>query len=317
MTEDTSADNDTTKQQADSSKERFERIGAELRQRREALSLDQADVARQLHLPGMVVNDIETGEVGKLSGLYRRGYIRNYARLLGLDPDAVLAEAGEDVMPELQKVLPDARRDWQLERYLKIATYVIVTVAIVPPLVYFFIAGGTRLLERQPESALAVVAAQSADVDERGVSASGPEGDDRAAPADSSQAPHVSASALPLNPIRPVQEPQPQADPGGESSPALAAATTGGSVPPPSQLQLELLEDSWVEIHDAAGARLEYDLLRSGQARRYEGEAPFRLLVGRSSAVKLIVNGRAVTWEGYESGDVAELSVAADGEVQR
>jgi cytoskeleton protein RodZ len=78
-----------------------------------------------------------------------------------------------------------------------------------------------------------------------------------------------------------------------------------------------LLEDSWIEIHDAEGTRLEYDLLRSGQTRSYEGQAPFSLLVGRSSAVKLQVNGQQVTWEGHDSGDVAEIAVAADGQVAR
>lgn len=84
-----------------------------------------------------------------------------------------------------------------------------------------------------------------------------------------------------------------------------------------SALEVELLDDSWVEIHDAEGTRLEYDLLRGGQIRNYQGQPPFRLLVGRSSAVKLQVNGHAVTWEGHDSGVVAEIAVAADGQVQR
>lgn len=317
MTEDTSAENERTEQQPDS-RERYERIGAELRRRREALSLEQGDVARQLHLPGMVVNDIESGQVEKLSGLYRRGYIRNYARLLELDPDALLAEAGEDVPPRLQQVLPASRRDWHLERYLKIATYALVTVAIVPPLVYFFVAGGTRLLERDPAAGEPTEVVRSAGNPERAVAASGSEELNLQSPPEPTPDRHVSASALPLNPIRPAREAN--SEPASETADAPGLPNDAAGVdagPPLSALELELLEDSWIEIRDAEGTRLEYDLLRSGQTRNYEGRAPFRLLVGRSSAVRLMVNGRAVTWEGHESGDVAELAVAADGEVQR
>lgn len=317
MTEQTSASNEPEKQEQDE-QERYERIGAKLRRRREARSLEQGDVARHLHLPGMIVNDIETGQVDQLSSIYRRGYIRNYARFLDIDPDTLLADTGEDVLPELQEVMPVSKREWRLERYLKIATYAIVTVAIVPPLVYFFIAGGTRMLDRDvgrdEASAVASTNEPAATSSAPGKQAS--EGSNESAAPRTAR--HVSASALPINPVRPASESgldRAASEAAGVEPPAEAAAEPVDS--PLSAIKLQLLEDSWIEIHDAAGTRLEYDLLRSGQTRAYEGEAPFRLLVGRSSAVKLEVNGRAVTWEGHDSGDIAEIAVTGEGEVER
>lgn len=312
MTEKTS----TEPAQKQDRKKQFERIGEELRLRREALGLDQGDVARQIHLPGMVVNDIETGQVDKLSSLYRRGYIRNYARLLGLDPDELLAGDGEEDLPQLRQVLPVSRGGWRLERYLKIATYAIVTVAIVPPLVYFFVAGGTSMLEREPAGAETTAELHSA-LNDRSAE-SPPASASRSGAEDAPAARHVSASALPLNPIRPGKETLAEAvlPAVGQSEPGIEAALPDTG-PELSALQLELLEDSWIEIHDAEGARLEYDLLRGGQTLSYEGRAPFRLLVGRSSAVELQINGQPVTWEGHDSGDVAEIAIAADGQVER
>ncbi len=307
MTEKTS----TEPAQKQDRKKKFERIGKELRLRREALDLDQSDVARQIHLPGMVVNDIETGRVDKLSSLYRRGYIRNYARLLGLDPDELLADEGECDLPQLRQVLPVSSGGWRLERYLKIATYAIVTVAIVPPLVYFFVAGGTSMLEREPAEAETTAELRSAQND-RPAALAGRSGAD-----DAPATRHVSASALPLNPIRPGKEAPAEASLSAAGQPeSWAEAALPETGPQLSALQLELLEDSWIEIHDAEGARLEYDLLRGGQTLSYEGQAPFRLLVGRSSAVELQVNGQPVTWEGHDSGDVAEIAIAADGQVK-
>ena len=314
MTDNTSTSDEKKQQQTKINEQHYQRIGAELRRRREALSLEQGDVARQLHLPGMVVNDIESGQVENLSSIYRRGYIRNYARLLELDPDELLAEAGEDVPPELKEVLPVSRGGWRLERYLKIATYALVTVAIIPPLVYFFIAGGMRVLERDPASGESREVAGLTPSQLPDASSSSGVAEGGQAEPESSKARHVSASALPLNPVRPLREPSPE--PASEAGASVIETQEAEAGPALSALEVELLEDSWVEIHDAEGTRLEYDLLRSGQTRNYEGQAPFRLLVGRSSAVRLHVNGHSISWDGHESGDVAELAVTANGEVQ-
>jgi cytoskeleton protein RodZ len=313
MTEPTS-DTNEPQQTPEDRTECYRRVGDQLRLRREALELEQSDVARDLHLPGIVVNDLETGRIDHLSSLYRRGYIRNYADLLGLDADRLLAEAGEEQPPELKRVLPAARRGFQVERYLKFATYAIVTVAIVPPLVYFFLAGGSRMLDSNgaavDERSLTTTPAEEARPVEFGASS-------RTA-SDANEAPHVSASTLPLNPMRPVSE---RAAESSERSDSTAGVPEPGESLEPTvnltALGLELLDDSWVEITDAEGERLEYDLLRAGQRRQYEGQAPFTLLVGRSSAVRLVVNGQVVSWEGDDSGDVAELSVSGDGEILR
>lgn len=319
MTEETS-ESKIRAQQESTSNENLQRIGAALRRRREARGLGQRDVAERLHLPGMVVNDIETGQIGKLSGIYRRGYIRNYATLLELDPDELLAEAGEEVPPDLQEVLPVPHREWRLERYLKVATYLIVTVAIVPPLVYFFIAGGSRMIERDPAVADAPPAVESeVRPDNDRVAGMGDAG---AEAAESRPDRHVSASAFPVTPLKSLREARPEPSAPAQGDVESEDGTGEGEGVDPAEpaltaLQMDLVEDSWIEIRDARGERLEYDLLRAGQTRQYEGEAPFRVLLGRSSAVDLQVDGRRVVWDGHERGDLAEIEVAADGAVER
>lgn len=293
----------------------YRRIGRKLKKRREKLRLQQDDVAQRLHMPGMVINDLETGRVAHFSGIYRRGYLRNYARLLGLDADAILVEAGEDVPPALQEVMPVSGREWRLERYLKIATYVLVTTAIVPPLAYFFIAGGSRILERDP--ALVESAPVESGIDTAPEEQAAGGADDGAGErANAQRTRHVSASVLPVTPVRPAQQTSAASQPAGEGagSGESAAKSLADSR---SQLNVELIEDSWVEIHDAEGSRLEYDLLRSGQSREYQGRAPFNMLIGRSSAVSMKVDGHPVEWEGHNSGDVARIEVLADGAVRR
>ncbi len=66
--------------------------GTLLRAGREAAGLSVAAVAQQLKLAPRQIAAIEDGDYTKLPGrTFIRGFVRNYARLLRLDSDAVLA----------------------------------------------------------------------------------------------------------------------------------------------------------------------------------------------------------------------------------
>ena len=72
--------------------------GALLRAGREAAGLSVAAVAQQLKLAPRQVAALEEGDFTKLPGrTFIRGFMRNYARLLRLDPDTVLAALPDTV----------------------------------------------------------------------------------------------------------------------------------------------------------------------------------------------------------------------------
>lgn len=286
------------------------KAGETLRKAREAAGLSRADITERLHLSGAIIDDIEQGRVERLSGIYRRGYISNYARLLGLDPEPLLGPSEPHDLPELREVLPVNRTGWKLEQYLKIATYVLATIAIVPPLVLFFIQGGSRILERQPEAAVAVEESTEASPSTREAG-----NRDAGRSASESEPGHYSASTVPLPKIRPLDEAR--LDVPDDRVVVIEPQAGAGAAPSGSELGLELREDSWVEIYAADGERLEYDLLRAGDRRNYEAEAPFRIMLGRGRAAQLTLNGEAVHFEGDDRGDVVRLELTAEGEVQR
>lgn len=62
-------------------------IGAQLKAARERLGISAADAAKRLHMRAMFVDALER-EDWKAAGepVYVRGFVRNYARTLGLDP---------------------------------------------------------------------------------------------------------------------------------------------------------------------------------------------------------------------------------------
>lgn len=292
----------------------FVRIGRRLRKERKRRRLSVEDVSGQLRLSGMLLGDLESGRLDRVAAIYRRGYIRNYARLLGLAPEPLLAELEHEQPPELRQVLPGSQRARKLDRFLKIATYLLVTTVIVPPLIVIYVQSGSRIVDN--DSTLAsnsessdVPASNEERVARRIARAlSLDEPDDSG---DSSKPRHMSASALPLSSARPVRDIEPVQI---EAEPAVDDPV---SASPELELGLRLREDSWVEISDSSGARLEFDMLRAGQDRVYRGLPPFRVLLGRASSVDLLIDDHVLEYTGQDRGGVVELEVLASGEVVR
>ncbi len=298
-----------------------EEIGIQIRQQRIKRRVGLETAARDLKLSVATLDRIERGELDQLAPIYRRGYVGNYARYLGLDPDPLLAliEAAEPSV--MRPVLPGRRRQPRFDRILKFSTYLIVTTLIIPPLVLIYIQGGSRFIEREPviteqlpaasagasEQRIADRVARALSMDDVPArSGPGSTGEDGEVVAP------VAASALPLASIRPLRDPAaPDTDPEAERG------SSGIDQPTGSVLDIEVLEDSWLEVYAGDGQRLEYDLLRSGDRRRFEAEPPFRLLLGRASAVALTLDGEPVDFDGQDRADVATFDLLADGGIRR
>lgn len=68
---------------------------------RERQGLSRADVAQRLHMSVSQVEALEIGDYARLPrGTFLRGFTRNYARVLGLDPDAMVSLLAGDAPRE-------------------------------------------------------------------------------------------------------------------------------------------------------------------------------------------------------------------------
>jgi hypothetical protein len=80
-------------------------FGARLRRRREERQIDLIAIAEQTKIKLALLEALERDDVSHWpSGIFRRSYIRTYAAIVGLDPDAVLREF-LDVHPDPADVL--------------------------------------------------------------------------------------------------------------------------------------------------------------------------------------------------------------------
>jgi len=109
--------------------------GQRLREAREALGLNREDVARELRLQEKLITALEEGDRSQLPpSAFISGYLRSYARLLGLPAEQLIADyLAERVPPSLYRATD--RTGVQIvssrDPKFKIATFVVVAVTLL------------------------------------------------------------------------------------------------------------------------------------------------------------------------------------------
>ncbi|NND44320.1 MAG: DUF4115 domain-containing protein [Xanthomonadales bacterium] len=275
--------------------------GERLKHRREKLGHGLADVAQELHIDETVLRALEDDRVDHMAHLYRRGYIRNYARFLGFRTEEIeemLNEIGNE-QPALHTVFPEAGNPRQAERWIKATSYVLASL-LVGTLAWQFTHEAVRL-SQQRGGADAELANQ------------GPTDADGAAQTRAGSG-HVNASIAALEKLPRQQRPSATAATGVDAWNAIQRTAPGAASG--STLELSASGDSWVEITDADGKQLEMDLVRGGSSKQYQGRAPFNIQFGRASAVSLEHNGVAIDIAPYTRGDVTQMLLNADGSAE-
>jgi cytoskeleton protein RodZ len=85
----------------------------------------------------------------------------------------------------------------------------------------------------------------------------------------------------------------------------LISVTAGGD----DHLQIVFTDDCWLEIEDASGNLIYGDLNHDMDVLDLFGRAPFKLLVGRVSAITVTFNDRIVKFEGNIFNDTAKVVI--------
>ncbi|MBL8472812.1 MAG: helix-turn-helix domain-containing protein [Rhodocyclaceae bacterium] len=278
--------------------------GERLRAAREARGLGLDSVAAQLKLHPRQVEALERDAFEQLGGhTYARGFLRNYARLLELDGDALVAAAGleNEAAPNLEVTcnadgaMPQAqaRRPWLLSA-LGLGLPIAVGLALAAYLDWFK-PDSTKLPQiiSSPASTDAIAPAQAA------ASSTVPQG----AAKPSAPASAATETAKPPAPAAPAasttQVPQVAK---ADAAPALPAAGE-------KRLEFEFATDTWLEIKDADGRTLVSQVRPGGSKFSVDGKAPLALVVGHAGSVQLRVDGQTFDLQPHTKVDVARFSV--------
>lgn len=275
-------------------------FGRQLAVARESCGLSVAEVARQLRLTPLQVEAMEAGDYQRLPGpVFARGFIRNYARLVKLDPGVLLASAERQLLPTAQGE-PEFSHSVNIPfptgreiRWRKYGIAAAVVLVLLVPVVIF---------EAYHEDATQVTVKSGT------VALPQPQVVERMAAA--SAVPQIAAvSDAEVKPVPTTDAIASSEKPAPERStrPAYAAARerkTGVH-----QVKFTFDAQSWVEIHDRTGRRIFSQLNAAGTDQAVSGEAPLTLVVGNARGVRLTHNSQPVDLAPYTKIDVARLTL--------
>ncbi len=277
--------------------------GAALLKARRDQSLSLGDVSRQLKLSVRQVEAIERDDFSGLKNpVFIHGFIRNYAKLLHLDPDPLIQAADLKLAPPTQPA-PDLREAEGLPlvrvKIRKSWFWSAVAVLLMAGLALSAYLGRGR----HPDS---VSGASSAAPDTAAV--------------DKMLATDIQS---PSN-VEPVQEPKPKADAlqkvavKAESKPKLVAKTESQPATDPvvpgaagGRVTVRMIfdQESWVEIKDGTGKSIFGQLNAAGSRRSVSGEPPLSVVVGHAAGVRLFRDDRTIDLAPHTLVDVARLTL--------
>lgn len=246
------------------------------------MSVEQ--VAAQLRMPVQVITALEAEQWQRLGApVFVRGQLRSYARLLKVDIEDLLQQAG--IAPVEPPRLVSHAHTPRLRRFVenmgRRAVYVVITAVLAVPAWFAF----QGKLADTPPNTLAL------DVVPAGTGTQSPAG--AAAVVEREQAPAVVERAPYIASMAPVARQTPAA--------------------PVAGLVLNFSGDSWVEIAAPDGSTLEKGLVPAGETRSYKAGQVGRVKLGNAAAVQVQQASGNVDLAPYKRGNVARFTVSSDG----
>jgi cytoskeleton protein RodZ len=302
--------------------------GVQLLAERRAQGLSLGDVARQLKLSVRQVEALERDEYAAFPGpVFVRGFLRNYAKLLQLDPEALVARAAIAAgpgshaaasMPPTPVPLQESRSGRRSRFGFGTLTLGLVLLIVVAAAIYdarnkpapvslapaSAVPGGQahspQHADSPPPSAPGTSVAPAAVAPGAAVAP---------AATDAPAAPDATAGVAPAaatTTTAPASTAAPTAAPGA----APAAAPPTPASPPAAgvaEIKLNFDDESWVEVKDGTGAVIFSRLNPAGAEQVVTGAAPLDVVIGNARSVRLSYRNKPVDLAPHTRVDVARV----------
>jgi cytoskeleton protein RodZ len=267
------------------------------------------------------------------SATFVSGYLRSYARILGLaEEDFVRPLAASIEPPSIVTTIGSKEQASSRDLPVRLVTYLLIIAVIVSVAMWW-------LAQRNSNSGAVVAPAEEAALDSEGTlslppvqESLGEEGETAPAAGDGAEAESDSHSdtaeqggdeaASEVSPAEPaVEEATSEAPRMAQSAPQTGSDSEASTddeppAPPPltdampkSRLELRYQADSWTEVNDSAGRNLVYGLIQAGQVLELRGEAPFRVFLGYAPGVTVYYNGDLFDHSPFQRRDVARFRI--------
>ena len=307
--------------------------GDTLRQARESNGWSLAEVALKLNLTTTSLGNLETGAFDKLPGhTFARGYIRAYAKLLGIDQTLLVQQFDQFTSTDSQG--SNVHGLGRIEEPVRVSHTILRIVSLL--LLIAVIGGGFVWWQDQTSqrskdltsNAMEHVEVESADgttqihpldepedqaVVESQAAPQAPLATEQpTAPAAAAAVPAASTPAAPVaqahTPAAAVQAPASTA-PAAPTAPAMSPPTTPALIAGDGRVQVTFVSDCWTQLTDGNGKVLFSGLKRKGDTLDQGGKPPLTLRLGFARGAQVAYNGQPVDVAPFTSGETARLKL--------
>jgi cytoskeleton protein RodZ len=321
--------------------------GETLRQARESNGWSLAEVALKLNLTTTSLSNLEAGAFEKLPGhTFARGYIRAYAKLLGMDQAVLVQQFDQSTGTDSQgssvhslgRIEEPVRVSHTILRIVSLLLLVAVLgggfvwwqdqtsmrtkdlIGLAPEHVEVEGADGTTQIHPldEPEDQ-AVAEGQT----EGSTDLALPQAETPAEAPAEAQATAPVAPATPVAPAVPAHNAAPVTPaapaPVAPAAPApVVTAPVAPVAPAPAatapvagqgQVQVQFTSDCWTQVTDGGGKVLFSGLKRKGDSLAVNGKPPFAVRLGFARGAQVSYNGQPVDVAPFTSGETARLKL--------
>lgn len=312
--------------------------GAFLKEQRERLGLTVADVATKLKMVEQYILNIEADNYVDIPMTFYKGYLKNYAHLLELDDNAVMekfSQFAQEQGLESQAKTPYKRISMDIKAEKQYGSFLgkffgFVVLGLVAFSVYFVLFEKgywdkfMQTFERTSESSLSIDGSEGALNTDNSLELRLTNDNELALNPDFSESGNASGAGGALNVNVSNENPISEAPSGNSSdmnatlepiaavSPAKTSTSVANApVENGAVLKVVYKGKSWVKITDATGEVLSIGIKKSGHVSELNGQAPYQLTIGDTSAVDVFYQGQSVDLSPYANGKMAKLTLGS------
>ncbi|MFA7258208.1 MAG: cytoskeleton protein RodZ [Aeromonas bestiarum] len=290
--------------------------GQLLRNAREQLGWTREQVASRIHLRLTLIAAIESDTYDKhTSHTFIRGYLRTYAKLVGIPDETILAAYDKLGLtpPDNIDMQSFSRRSRQQanDSRLKVVTWLVILVLIALSVAWWWQSTARR---SAGDEALAATE-MSATANPQGATLSS------AADVVDPVLMPVASDAM-ATAVEPTVSGAAATAPQVEASSAAVATVTSANVATlpvaddavadpakAPQLKMSFTADCWLDVKDAKGKTLFSGLKKANDQLVLEGPEPLKFIIGAPMAVNIEYQGKSIDMSRYNNGRTARLSL--------
>ena len=298
--------------------EASETVGEILHNKRKEIGLSLDEITGKLNLDSNLIELLENNDYEKFKvETYLKGYLRAYAKLLGIDGDRIIKLYKESNPEKEPEILPDVKPKNQKnsgDRSVKLFSYILGLTIVLSMLIWY--QKNIMIKPDVNENYIGNIELNKNN-EINGVDTSYKiiiHSDYWQWPIDNiseryrESGSNNQSKSLKNEKIQDelkedvIQEQALET----EESPVYETQQSADTV------VLDLRGDSWVEVYDREGNRLFLDLARSGKNYIINGNSPFDILLGAANEVSVEFNGSIVNIEPYTRYGIARFTLPAE-----